>query len=334
MFDTMQLLDEQTGLPKFKEDYRDSDGKTYRIHAYVTYNKACPCSCSFCKNKQFSNDIKSSNIGNMRTTLKKFSSYIHSITFGGGEPLIFIDDLLTTMQEVYFDSSGYQLSYNPKKYMITSGLQEQFLQNKKRIFSYFDRIYLTRQRKSDEDNQRAFNTQVPILTTSDLWSLGYDTVSKIEVVSTCYKNGGIDTAKEMIELIEWTAYIGSEYIIFNDLQYDVTNEKYYQEHQISDDVFETVIEYLKGQGFEQKIEVCFSGGYTIRMFDGLLKIGNKNRLGNDRGWYIRVGFKRYHKSGTTLDIWKNAKKRTFDLSIMPNGELFTDWANKQSSKNI
>lgn len=327
MFDTMQLLNEHTNLPKFHRSFRDSYGRTYRIHAYVTYDKRCPCKCSFCRNEQFSNDIKSSDVSNIRKSLAIFSPYIHSITFGGGEPLLFIDDLLKTMQMLYKES----LEETPKKYIVTSGLREQFLNNKEKIFYYFDRMYLTRQRKSDEDNQRAFNTKVPILTTDDLYILGYDINKKIEIVSTCYKNGGIDNAEEMIELIKWTAYIGSEIIIFNDLQFDVTNAQYYEEHQISDDVFETVINYLEEKGFIQKIEVCFSGGYTIRMFEGRLK--TKNRLNHD-DWYIRVGFKQYHKPNTTLDIWERARKRTFDLSIMPNGEVFTDWANKKSANNI
>lgn len=328
----MEILNEE-GWPKFRKSYKDFDGRTYRVHAYVTYNKACPCHCSFCRNEQFSEDVKSSNICNMRTALKKFSPYIHTITFGGGEPLIFLDELLSTIEKVYFDPFGvYKVLSCPKMYMVTSGLRKQFLENKERIFNYFDRIYLTRQRRSDKQNQKAFNTATPILKTSDLWHLGYDITKKIEVVSTCYK-GGLETAKEIISLIKWTAYIGSETIIFNDLQYDVTNEKYYQEHQISDDVFESVIKTLKGLGFTEKISVCFSGGYNVRMFKGLLKVrGKKNRLREWSGWYINVGFKQYHKPGTTLKIWQESYKRTFDLSIMPNGEVFTDWANKKPAK--
>lgn len=324
MFDNMQLLDDKTKLPMFYQSFRDEEGRTYRIHAYVTFNKACPCNCSFCRNEQFSKEIKSNNTENMWKALDTFSPYIHSITFGGGEPLWFIKDLFKMMDRVS------TLDDVRRTYMITSGLRRPFLRNKKKIFSHFDKIYLTRQRYSDEDNQKAFNTKVPILTTKDLRHLGYYTSSRIEVVSTCYK-GGLDSVQEMIQLIKWTAYIGSETIIFNDLQCDVTNANYYKEHQIDDDIFESVICYLLGEGFSEKIEVCFSGGYTIRMYSGNLM--SNNTLDRDF-WYINVGFKQYHKPGTTHEIWKRSSKRTFDLSIMPNGEVFTDWANTQSANNI
>ena len=329
MFDSMQLLDDETRLPKFHQFLRDTDGKTHRIHAYVTYNKLCPCKCSFCRNEHFSNDIKTSNVANLRRNLKIFSPYIHSITFGGGEPLLVMDDLFETIQKVYYEN-GKLLDNTPRKYMITSGLKKPFLKNLKDIFFYFDKIYLTRQRVSDKENQKAFKTKVPILTTDNLRNLGYDINSDIEIVSTCYKNGGIDNPNAIIDLIKWTAFIGSETIIFNDLQFDVTDAHYYYEHQIDDDVFESVIQYLERHGFTQRIEVCFSGGYTIRMFKGYLE--TKNIL-NHSGWHISVGFKQYHKPGTTLDIWKGASKRTFDLSIMPNGEVFTDWANKNSANS-
>lgn len=329
MLDKMQLLDDDTNLPLFRQSFRDSQDRTYRIHAYVTFNKVCPCKCSFCRNEQFSNDIKSKNTDNMRRALKLFSPYIHTITFGGGEPLSFIDDLFKMMEDVYY-LDGNELPQVPRKYMITSGLRNQFLTNKDKIFSCFDKIYLTRQRYSDKKNQKAFNTKVPIITTKDLRSFGYDITSNIEIVSTCYK-GGLETSEEMIDLIKWTASIGSETIIFNDLQCDVTDIQYYKKHQIDDDVFESVIRYLLDKGFREKIEVCFSGGYTIRMYKGYLETPN---ILNHDGWYISVGFKQYHKPGTTLDIWKKASKRTFDLSIMPNGEVFTDWANTQSANNI
>lgn len=344
MFDDMELLDIDTHLPRFQRffrDYSNYEETTYRIHAYVTFNQACPCNCSFCRNKQFSCEMKQTNLAKMRKTLKLFSPYIHTITFGGGEPLLFLDDLVQMVNDVY-RLDGVWNGNQPRRYMITSGLRDDFTRNISKIFSFyrgdegyrgaFNSVYLTRQRVEDVDNQKAFNTNIPILGTQDLQDLENIITRNIEIVSTCYKNGGIESFEEVMELIYWTAYIGSEYVIFNDLQFDVTDPEYYNEHQISDDMFEKSIECLRSRGFKEKIEVCFSGGYNIRMYFG--KICIKKNLFRKEYRYIHVGFKQYHKPRTTLEHWKEATKRTFDLSIMPSGEIFTDWANQKPVDNI
>ena len=266
----------------------------------------------------------------MRRSLKILSPYIDTITFGGGEPLLFFEGLCNTVREVYYLDRS-RLENMPRRYLITSGPRELFFKCLVNTFvMYFHNVYLTRLRLKDEDNQKAFGTDLPIVTTEDLKYLpdaNNYLNDRMEIVTTCYK-GGCETVGEMMGLIYWTAKLEVSTIIFNDLQCDVTNFEYYQEHQIDDGIFEQVIQNLKSYGFEEKIEVCFSGGYTIRMYEGTLEYIEKYGIHKKRyRQYIRVGFKQYHKPGTTLDVWKKANKRTFDISIMPNGEVFSDWAN-------
>lgn len=307
----MNFLD-KTGNPVIKKKYREitffSNDQTYRVNMYFTLNYACPCNCHFCRNKELSKDDATHNLERQKEQLRKWSQYIDTITIGGGEPLIQVPTIISLLSEGYLNSNNVAI--------VTSGIRKQFLSEVENSGSYFPRslfdevstIYLSRLKKDDTDNQKMFNTRTPILTGSDIMHLPNKILDKITILSTCCLSG-ISSLGEMLDFINWVKSIGVKSVIFNDLQKSVSGDSY--KDNISEQIFADCIKALGNCGFYQKSFICYSSGYDISSYtDGV----------------ITVGFKHYHiDKRETKRIWRQrARKRTYDLALLPNGDFLPD----------
>ncbi len=309
MFFTPSMKLIRFGKPRFKRFTRDKLNRTKRIHAYVTFGSNCNSNCKFCRNRQFSQDIMQDNYVQLCRTIKKYSPYIHTIIFGGGEPLLYADKLYDIITDPRI------LDYDINSYIITNGSRKLFFHEVEscKLCRNLSGIMLSRHHYDDSKNAEVFGNS-NLLTTRDIKEELCRTLkSKMEFATTCFK-GYIDTPKEILKFIEWGKRLRIEKFLFNDLQKDVTAPEYWEEYQIDSNVFSDCEKVLVSKGYDVGISVCYTAGYDIKTYT----------KGD-----IRVGFKRYHQSRKeTVEKWKKSKRYTYDLSIMPNGEIFTDWTNK------
>lgn len=301
---SMQLM--RLGKPRVKRFERDYCGRTKRVHAYVTFGSKCNSACGFCRNKVFDKDTMDDDFAAVYKSVKKYYPYIHSVTFGGGEPLLYASEIYKTVSDLY-DS-------NINAYIVTNGTRKLFLDAFEScgFCRHLSGILISRHHYDDKKNAEIFHNN-HLLSSRDIDDeICSRLKSKIEFAITCFK-GGIDSPKKIINYIKWGISIGIHKFLFNDLQKDVTDEEYWDKNQIKSNVFDDVIPTLLDNDFKEGASVCYTAGYDIITFtDGL----------------IRVGFKRYHQSkNETIEKWNNSNKFTYDLSIMPNGSVFSDWSN-------
>lgn len=296
------------GRPRFKRFERDASGRTKRIHAYVTFGSKCNSNCGFCRNQLFDDEIMMDNYEEVCKTLMNYSPYIHTMVFGGGEPLLYADKLYSVI------SNSRIVDYHTNTYIITNGLRTLFLNEVAgcRLCRYLNGIMLSRHHYDDAKNAEVFGNS-RLLTTEDLKKELCNTLrSKMEFVTTCLK-GYIDSPNEILKFIEWGLKLRIENFLFNDLQKDVTVPEYFDNHQIDSNVFDDCEKLLLKKGYVLGISVCYTAGYDITTY-------------TKRD--IRIGFKRYHQSREeTNKKWKESNRFTYDLSIMPNGDIFSDWTN-------
>lgn len=302
---------------KNRKVFYEEDDVSYRINLYVTGITACPCKCAFCRNTEMNARATKFNTDAFKALYEKYGYYIRMVTFGGGEPLLYFDKIIELINARQVGFSGRAL--------ITSGLKDLFETNARKfrkdsrfansleMDSLFDVIYLSRHHANDVRNQKSFGTTEPILTREEIRLLPAGIVNKMVVTTTCY-NGGTSTVDDMQRMVDWAIGATCPAIIFNDLQKSMTDEEFYNKHQIREGVFEEFAETLKelSSDFRLKHEIVFSGGYTVTTY-----VSEKLRL--------KVGIKKYHKSREeTIEAWKNAKKRTFDLTMEPDGTIYLD----------
>jgi hypothetical protein len=246
---------------------------------------------------------------NLCKTLSEYSPYIHSVVFGGGEPLLYADEIYSIMR------NSNILDENTNAYIITNGSRELFLREigNCRLCRGLSGIMLSRHHYDDKVNAQIFGN-TSLLTQQDIGDELCGLLrGKMEFAITCLK-GYIDSVDEICNFVNWGISIGVEKFLFNDLQKDVTDLDYWSSNQIDANVFSDSEKMLILQGFHIDISVCYTAGYDIRTYT--------------RG-DVRIGFKRYHKSKEeTIQKWKTANRYTYDLSIMPNGEIFSDWTNE------
>lgn len=303
---SMDLI--RLGRPKFKRFERDASGRTKRIHAYVTFGSNCNSNCGFCRNQLFSDEMMMDNYEKVCKTLSKYSPYIHTMVFGGGEPLLYADKLYAAI------TNSRIVDYDTQTYIITNGFRTPFLREIAdcRLCRHLNGIMLSRHHYDDNKNAEVFGNS-RLVTTQDLRKeLCYTLRGKMEFVTTCLK-GYIDSPKEIIKFIEWGKKLEIQKFLFNNLQKDVTVSDFFVNNQIDSNVFDECEKLLLKKGYELDISVCYTAGYDITTYT----------KGD-----IRVGFKRYHQSRKeTIKKWKESKRYTYDLSVMPNGDIFSDWTN-------
>lgn len=295
------------GKPTVKRSVRDPLDRIKRVQAYVTLGSMCNSQCGFCRNKVTDTELMKQDSAKLFETLKEYSPYIHTMVFGGDEPLLYSKRLEHILNNV--------LDKDVNSYLITNGSRIPFFTeiNSCKLCKRLNGVMLSRHHYDRQKNAAVFGNPNLITEREIKYEVCDALRNKLEFATTCFK-GGIDSATEILNFIEWGKMLGVNKFLFNNLQKDATVEKYFKNHQIDSSVFVAAEDKLISSGYNLGSFICSNAGYDITTYT---KEGT------------RVGFKRYHSTvEETIERWKCSIKHTFDVSIMPNGGIFSDWTNK------
>lgn len=154
------------------------------------------------------------------------------------------------------------------------------------------------------------------MTFKEIESLVSSEKNRIIFSPVCVK-GGLDSSEKVIRYIVETFKIGIKTIIISSLHEDASlggREINYEDLYVDPIIFNDVKKSLLYQGFSQKDLIVSTGGYTLNIFY------------NDR---MKVIFKEYVNKETLKQKWIHSYKKTFDFSMLPNGDVYEDWSQEK-----
>lgn len=276
---------------------------TFMKNLYVELDRKCNTKCSFCRNDCMEKcKYKFKNIMN---NLNRIVGGINNIFIGGGEPTVNKKDLYNLL-DIY--------RYSRNIYTVSNGTAT--LDFYKKLDS---KIYISRHHFDDKINADIFGiNKKKILSMDDLSQL-YD----LTLTCTCI-NGSIDSVDKIIEYLQEAESYSIRNIVFSNLHDDAsvnTFDSSYKNLNVKNDLFDEAINILKLQGFDYNYPVISSGGYKMYML--------KNNLSR-----LRVAFKQYISKEELANLWLNAVKRTFDLSMAPDGTIYDNWAQDENKTKV
>lgn len=270
---------------------------------YLELGMKCNCSCSFCRNVSFCESCNERNFGRVLANLKLMEPYLDTIFIGGGEPSLYIDDIMTIAEN--FDNLV----------VVTNGSM------KPDIFSQLSSngisMYVSRHAISDEVNRSILNpsSSTEIMSMDDVSAnmrFGHG-FPKLVFTPVCVK-GGLDSTEKIIEYIAKSFELKTSNVIISTLQLDASMGNNatigYKDLYVSPKVFDDVFTVLLEQGFEQKRTICSTGGYILKRF-----VKRK----------YSVSFKIYISKEAFPKSWESCLKKTFDFTMTPNGDVYQDW---------
>lgn len=277
---------------------------TIRTDLYLELGRTCNAHCFFCRN-QFLEPCQYDREAIIEG-LNYLNNYrISSIVIGGGEPTLMKEEL-----KLIFPKSRD----NYKHYISTNGICD--LQSLLEIGDHYN-INLSRHAIEDEENNKIFGKNtIGIEEIRYLFDAKYSRNSTL--VATCIK-GGLDTVESLDKYIELSDYVNANRVLFQTLHEDL-NCKETIERKIDERIFYEVIKKLKEEGYHGgEIPIYSTGNYKMI----LLKSPDKNKT---------IAFKFYITQNELEKEWYHAAKRTFDLSMAPNGDIYENW--NQTSEPI
>lgn len=275
---------------------------TIRKNIYVELGKQCNCECKFCRNQSFK--CNRYNLKRIKKNLKSITRTIDSIVIGGGEPTLRFDDLIQIIDDVGDVS------------VISNGSMD--LNQLGILLGKCDSIYISRHSIDDEENINILKPKknTNIMTFKEIESLVSSEKNRIIFSPVCVK-GGLDSSEKVIRYIVETFKIGIKTIIISSLHEDASlggREINYEDLYVDPIIFNDVKKSLLYQGFSQKDLIVSTGGYTLNIFY------------NDR---MKVIFKEYVNKETLKQKWIHSYKKTFDFSMLPNGDVYEDWSQEK-----
>lgn len=303
--------------PSTMHNYRFGDTPvTIRHNLYLELGRQCNANCVFCRNKCMK-EVKY----NFKRIMRELNRYVNdsrpfeslidlfdTIYVGGGEPTLRIEDLkeLLSLRYVPFTviSNG------------TTGLNELACSIPP---SSNIKYMVSRHSYDDSENAAIFGIDKKhfnnLCFIPDIYSC------------TCLK-GGMDSVEKILKYIDYVLDEGFSDIIFTSLMdgpsiYSVRSNKANKSLNIDPDVFERVISILKEKGMkENSYPIVSSSGYILR----ILKVTE----GSKRS----IAFKRYLGKKEFEELWLSAVKRTYDLTMSPDGNLYSSWNGKKLVRSL
>lgn len=339
-------------------------GRTEQKQLYVTYDGYCQCNCQCCRNKSFSDEEMMGKRYILDEVLKKNYNQFRHIVFGGGEPLYKIDKIWRLITELdmrnEMEVSGFDDDYedddNVTYYsIVTNGARELFLEELDHNCSTcrkFQTIILSRYHYDDEINTRIFHPKKgeELLTSEDLEEMCHSMKKKFQLSCLCQK-GGINSLEDVIEYIQWAAKLGITNVMFSNFQDDVTPVLAKDNLSCDPRLFQKAMKELSERGFEADRPIVFSAGFRLVTFNGIIEtrkevegtfippelqlvmslIGMGDMVPSVKaeatvGRKMTVSFKEFIPEDLLRADWRKAKRRTYNYSAMPNGDLFSDWS--------
>lgn len=192
----------------------------------------------------------------------------------------------------------------------------------------FDRIILSRYHYDDWLNDALFRANGSLMTTYHIDSLCDVLKRKLQLSCLCQR-GGIETVDDMEQFVVWAQNIGINDVMFSNYQSDITPDAAKTE---TDELFKKAKKmFVNKHDFDKTNEIVFSAGYKIEVFEksdllALIAMPFEFFMGEEKKFI--VSFREFSNGGLQSEEWNRAKKRTYNYSIMPNGEMFSDWSCK------
>ena len=281
---------------------------TFRKSLYVELDRLCNGRCAFCRN----NCLESStyDFANILSNLKKCISEFDTIFIGGGEPTLKTDDLIRLVTIL-----SKNIENSKKINVCTNGTNFDYITSIFKFDNIMPRFYLSRHSYKDDENAEILGINESLICTpSSLHRMS--NYSELTLVCTCI-NGGMDTSEKILRYIDNYNYEGIN-MLFSNLQEDAsltTNNDCNNQLQIDSHIFDEVIKCLQIQGYQYTYPVISSSGYELYTL---------KRSGSDSV----ISFKKYINKNDLKEKWETAVKRTFDLSMTPDGSIYENWRNK------
>lgn len=282
-----------------------SSNITMQTNLYLEFERICNMHCQFCRNERF--DKCTFDFNKIQKTLKSIYSHLNKIVIGGGEPLLYLDELKELSNILSLKRSFY-----PQFFVATNGsFSPEIYWNLINTYNY--NFYFSRHAIEDVDNKKIFGDKFnKIMTTAELQQIIRK--DKHIMCCTCFK-GGVDTVGKMLNYVKYVENIGFSHILFQNLHQE-------DEHNIVINVDEIImletISKLREQGFVVSYPIISNSNYVLYIL-------KKEKF--------EISFKMYKKREEILDLWSKSPKRCFDLSIDPSGNLYETW-NQQDDTNI
>ena len=277
---------------------------TKQTNLYLELGRICNANCFFCRN-QFLEPCKY-DIETIEDNFDFLTPYLDNVVIGGGEPTLLKGDLRNFSRNCMYSNIKYYISTNGS--CSYSDLLE--IAN-----DYNYNINLSRHALEDEENNKIFG--IDTIGIEDIKKISKDISKniyrekKLTLVATCFQ-GGLDTVGDLERYIELSDYVNSNAILFQTLHEDLENDNKMVK-QIDEEIFDEVICKLKEQGYiVGELPIYSIGDYKLI----IAKSPYKDK---------KISFKKYITKEESEKEWNRASKRSFDLSMAPNGDVYQNW---------
>ena len=324
-------------MSEFKKIKRNEEGNVCQKHLYITYDTQCQCDCKCCRNKSFDNTIMKNNKQKIQKKIIEEASDFRHIVFGGGEPLLKIDEIADLIHAI--NRRNFQPEYNEEDeifYSLASnGERSIFLEKINEnctICAKFHQIILSRYHYDDHKNNLIFKSKTELISSTDLLNLCPSLKKKIQFSCLCQKNG-IETIEDVKHYIGWAAKLGFSNVMFSNFQDEVTvseAKKLGCDLSFLSDAQKMI---KKDLGFRKETSILFSAGYKITNYTGVIpfELQKKSNVPM-KNVKITILFREFISEEELQKEWINARRKTYNYSIMPNGKMYSDWECKVEKK--
>ena len=339
----------------FEKIKRDEEGRVWQKQLYVTYGTKCQCNCECCRNKSFNTDDMRLNKERLHKKFLDEAKNFRHIVFGGGEPLLSIDEILEIVKD-YRDLNSYIIGDDSRTYftLVTNGERNKFLrliEDNCSNCKMFENYIISRYHYDDNKNESVFRTRGTLMTKEDLESLCETLKRKIQLSCLCQK-GGIETVEDAKKYIEFGMEVGITNVMFSNFQDDVTVQEA-KKLACKDGFIDDLKSLIESLGFEKEGEsIVFSAGFKLTTYKGhvikqtetklqpkinpfirlfMRLIGVRMPIPNvtmteEEESEMRISFREFISKEELQSEWDKSKRRTYNYSIMPNGTMYKDWS--------
>lgn len=298
-FQTIELSDLTLDSWKnLKSSYNKLGIISFKRFLYLELGMKCNCNCKFCRNKSFNGKCEKRDLNRILSNLELMQSYIDTIFIGGGEPTLYLDDIIKIRENFR------------NLIIVTNGAIDS--NTLARIRETDISLYISRHDISDTVNCSILDAKRPsdVLSMQKIREIAKEKL--IDFTPVCVK-GGLDSSQKIIEYIAMSFEYGIKKILISTLHENASlgvKGIDYEDLYVSPNIFDDVFSMLLAQGFERKRTICSTGGYILKRFV-------KN--------HHAVSFKIYISKEQFPEYWKNCVKRTFDFTMTPSGDVYQDW---------
>jgi pyruvate-formate lyase-activating enzyme len=279
---------------------------TLKTNLYLELGRGCNCNCKFCRNKSL-NDCRF-DFEKIKKNLEIMIPRLDSIIIGGGEPTLHMNELIELN-----DLINYRVS---NRIIVTNGSAN--IKTYQKLLSEGYQLELSRHATGYKANQKILNPKSGTTITDDLRRLNDSANRGITLCVTCFK-GGVDSFEKIIEYIDWAYKNKIHHLIFQSIHEDLESNI----EKIDDDVFNKVLNYYRNSYANISDIIYSTGNYK------LVIIKDDDYLRKSK---MTISLKKYITEEELQENWYNSQKRTFDISMSPNGDIYDNW--NQSTEKV